>query len=387
MDGQRIMNPADGIRESSSFQSKIIGLLLKKCLYTKYHWLVILVQLLIPPLVIYVMLRTITDPSEKYRIERPLEISLDAYKNDPICIITPLTTRLGEEYAVNFNDPPVPRMLVVEENISEFFLNRMKDSDVPFIHMRYLVGVSLNERPMVAWYNNQPYHTIPLTIDVLFGAMLRLICGNCSLRIVNHPLPEFKGVASKISESNLQDAIGEILVIVIVDLTMYIMVAYFGIDCVTEQRSRMKLMQYISGISPMLYWLATTIFDLLLVLLTVGLVVAVYMAEVKPENSCVNFPLILVAYAFSVLPLIYIRSLRYSNPSAAYLNIVMLGFFLGTLCHFGWSKGAPYIPVSGYWKNMTRTVMQVIPFFNLAYNMEHVWIVSGGVVVHLLRLL
>lgn len=361
-------------------RSQMMGLLLKKFFFAKSHWPVMFVQLIIPPLLIFVVLHTISDPLQKFRVEPPLNISLDLYLNDPICVMTPPKSSLAQAYVFPFSDPPVARSLEVEENISEFFLNQVKAEDVQLMRMRYLVGASLNEAPLIAWFNNQPYHTIPLSLQMLFSAMLRVACNNnCSLHIVNHPLPEFKGTRQDqvVNESKLQDVISDVVIVVVFDLAMFIMVAYFVIDCVKEQRSRLKLMQYISGIPPLVYWIMTMLADLILLFITVGLTIGVYLMEVDVNTACLNLAFVLMAYAFSVLPFVYLRALRYSSPTAAYLNILMLGIILGTLAHFGWSKGGGYIPgMDDYWRNVTEVVLQLNPFFNMASGTDHVWMVK-----------
>lgn len=374
-DHLNVINPIDTYPSDVLCGSQVLGLFMKKILFTKYSCFNVTVQLLVPSFLIIMMLNTIQDPFQKYHEEPALKITLNSYLNDPVGIMTAPITILGYFYASHFEDPAVPRMLEINNNISDYVMNHVKN--VPEFRMKYLVGASLNEDPLVVWFNNQPYHTIPLAINLLFNALLQELSINTRLTIVNHPLPELKGGRENMNDSKVQDVVGDVLFLVIFDLAMFIMVAYYAIDAVKERHTRLKLMQFISGISPFTFWMVTIMYDFCLVMISIGLVILVYVTEVTVFiNSSIKLLFTLMSYTGSVLPFVYLRSFRYSNPTAAYLNILILGIIFGSLLQFAVSKGGPYVTRDEFIKNLTTYILQCIPFYNLAFTTEHLWLVS-----------
>ena len=78
---------------------------------------------------------------------------------------------------------------IVSGNMSEIFLKRSANSykDLNIIN---LFGVSLEEGKVTAWFNNQPWHALPISLNLLHNAVLMTL-GNEKMKIelTHKPLP------------------------------------------------------------------------------------------------------------------------------------------------------------------------------------------------------
>lgn len=75
------------------------------------------------------------------------------------------------------------------EDIQERFL-RFAEKDLLLVNSQHLVGISNNDRNIIGWFNNQPYHTMPLSINMIHNAMVKSkISTNHSISVINDPLP------------------------------------------------------------------------------------------------------------------------------------------------------------------------------------------------------
>lgn len=53
----------------------------------------------------------------------------------------------------------------------------------------YLAGATMNET-ITAWFNNIPYHTAPLSLNLVHNAIVRaLVSPDCSIEVINDPMP------------------------------------------------------------------------------------------------------------------------------------------------------------------------------------------------------
>ena len=82
--------------------------------------------------------------------------------------------------------------------MGDHFLARAMNN-VPFVNSHLLTGVTLsagnstdeNKILVTGWFNNQPYHVPPLSLNLIHNALLILRTGDSAYRlnVTNHPLP------------------------------------------------------------------------------------------------------------------------------------------------------------------------------------------------------
>ena len=66
--------------------------------------------------------------------------------------------------------------------------------DLPIVRQEYIVGATFggNETApnVTGWFNNLPYHSVPLAVGTIYNALLNYNTNSStSITVVNHPLP------------------------------------------------------------------------------------------------------------------------------------------------------------------------------------------------------
>lgn len=102
--------------------------------------------------------------------------------------------RIFDEYENSFhNAPDQSSLVVIDENFTDYILNMAEKYQVR-INSQYLAAVSMDTvngtESIIAWFNNQPFHTAPLTLNLVHNAIVRAFLGrDHSIRIINKPIP------------------------------------------------------------------------------------------------------------------------------------------------------------------------------------------------------
>lgn len=62
----------------------------------------------------------------------------------------------------------------IEDGLSmeEIILNEYRKS-MSNVNLNFMVGTSFNDNGIIAWFNNQAFHTVPLTVNLINNAILR----------------------------------------------------------------------------------------------------------------------------------------------------------------------------------------------------------------------
>lgn len=87
--------------------------------------------------------------------------------------------------------PPEARLDEFSGDIQTHFLDLAKTILVR-LNSQYLAGFSYDYEydRIIAWFNNQPFHTSPLSINLVHNAMIKSkFDSDHSIRVVNSPLP------------------------------------------------------------------------------------------------------------------------------------------------------------------------------------------------------
>lgn len=58
------------------------------------------------------------------------------------------------------------------------------------VNLNYMVGTTFAGNVITVWFNNQAYHTVPLTVNLINNAILKGRLGDeYSITLTNKPLP------------------------------------------------------------------------------------------------------------------------------------------------------------------------------------------------------
>ncbi|XP_063062860.1 retinal-specific phospholipid-transporting ATPase ABCA4-like [Engraulis encrasicolus] len=186
------------------------------------------------------------------------------------------------------------------------------------------------------WYNNKGWHAMVAFMNVANNAILRahLPAGanlaEYGITVVNHPLNLTKDQLSEVTVlSTSVDAVVAICVI----FAMSFVPASFVLYLIQERVTQAKHLQFVSGVSPFIYWVANFLWDMVNYTVSAGLVVAIFVAFDKkcytsPTNLNALITLLLL-YGWSVTPMMYPLSYVFSIPSTAYVSLSSINLFIG----------------------------------------------------------
>ena len=271
----------------------------------------------------------------------PLTIDLKPYKNDPVILLSDLVndnTSLSKEFVDNyeglFEDPSSQNgNLQKTDSIRDYILGLSMSELVDF-NYRCLAGVTVDNENITAWFNNQPYHTIPLTINMVFNALLRRSCGNCSIQVTNAPLPFTMENRLLLIKSDV-DVASEILEDF--ELVMFTVPAFYVIFYIRERASSFKLLQFISGTNVWIYWTAAFVVDSFTFIITIILSLLVPFAfQIDgwfSETELAAVFILLLLFIWSILPIVYLFSRTTDISSKGFAHFFTLSLILGMYSH------------------------------------------------------
>ncbi|KAF3836109.1 hypothetical protein F7725_028667 [Dissostichus mawsoni] len=208
------------------------------------------------------------------------------------------------------------------------------------------------------WYNNKGWHAMVSFMNVANNAILRANLpkganlDTYGITAINHPLNLTK---EQLSEITVLTTSVDAVVAICVIFAMSFVPASFVLYLIQERVTQAKHLQFVSGVSPLVYWMANFLWDMLNYSISAALVVEIFIFfDKKCYTSPTNIqPLIslLMLYGFafcdilwaylmlfsslsfslswSVTPMMYPMSFAFSVPSTAYVSLSCINLFIG----------------------------------------------------------
>uniref|UniRef100_A0A3P9MSZ7 ATP-binding cassette, sub-family A (ABC1), member 1A n=1 Tax=Poecilia reticulata TaxID=8081 RepID=A0A3P9MSZ7_POERE len=186
------------------------------------------------------------------------------------------------------------------------------------------------------WFNNKGWHSIGSFLNVMNNAILRssLKPGQDPMKFgitaYNHPLNLTK---EQLSQVALMTTSVDVLVSICVIFAMSFVPASFVVFLIQERVTKAKHMQFISGVQPLLYWLANFIWDMCNYVVPATLVIIIFVCfQQEAYVSSTNLPvlaLLLLLYGWSITPLMYPASFFFKIPSTAYVVLTSVNILIG----------------------------------------------------------
>ncbi|XP_031735235.1 retinal-specific phospholipid-transporting ATPase ABCA4-like isoform X3 [Anarrhichthys ocellatus] len=186
------------------------------------------------------------------------------------------------------------------------------------------------------WYNNKGWHAMVSFMNVANNAILRTNLpkganlDEYGITAINHPLNLTK---EQLSEITVLTTSVDAVVAICVIFAMSFVPASFVLYLIQERVTQAKHLQFVSGVSPLVYWMANFLWDMLNYSISAAMVVEIFIFfDKKCYTSPTNLqPLIslLMLYGWSVTPMMYPMSFIFSVPSTAYVSLSCINLFIG----------------------------------------------------------
>ncbi|KAG7229040.1 hypothetical protein INR49_013159, partial [Caranx melampygus] len=162
------------------------------------------------------------------------------------------------------------------------------------------------------WYNNKGWHAMVAFMNVANNAILRAFL----------PRPP-----------NLLTTSVDAVVAICVIFAMSFIPASFVLYLIQERVNKAKHLQFVSGVSPLVYWVSNFFWDMINYSLSTAMVVGIFVAfDKKCYTSPSNLPALvalLLLYGWSVTPMMYPMSYIFNIPSTAYVSLSCINLFIG----------------------------------------------------------
>ncbi|CAL8267282.1 unnamed protein product [Boreogadus saida] len=186
------------------------------------------------------------------------------------------------------------------------------------------------------WFNNKGWHSIGAFINVMNNGILRANLppgadpAKYGISAFNHPLNLTK---EQLSQVALVTTSVDVLVSICVIFAMSFVPASFVVFLIQERVSKAKHMQFISGVQPLMYWVANFTWDMLNYIVPASLVILIFVCfQQQAYVSSTNLPalaLLLLLYGWSITPLMYPASFFFTIPSTAYVVLTSVNILIG----------------------------------------------------------
>uniref|UniRef100_A0A3Q3D2R3 ATP binding cassette subfamily A member 4 n=1 Tax=Hippocampus comes TaxID=109280 RepID=A0A3Q3D2R3_HIPCM len=186
------------------------------------------------------------------------------------------------------------------------------------------------------WYNNKGWHAMVAFMNVANNAILRAFLPTSAKPIefgitaINHPLNLTKEQLSEVTV--LTTSVNAVVAICVI-FAMSFIPASFVLYLIQERANKAKHLQFVSGVSPFIYWLSNFFWDMVNYSVSAAMVVAIFVAfDKKCYTSPTNLPALvalLLLYGWSVTPMMYPMSYLFDVPSTAYVSLSCINLFIG----------------------------------------------------------
>lgn len=250
-------------------------------------------------------------------------------------IFFPFFLSLSAEFQGIFDLFPNVHHLEVTNNNMEDYILQQSAINLPRVNQQYLMGATIKENSLTAWFNNQPYHTAPLTLNIMHNAIYHAYggCSKCAIVVSNKPMPFT--TQSRLEMLQAGNNMGFQLAFN-TSFAMSFVSAFYILFYIKERVSRAKLLQFVSGVNVFTFWITALIWDYITFVITAIFSIATLAAF--QEEGWSTFEelgrtfLILICFGFSMLPITYLAANLFTIPSTGFTRMAIFNIFSGVAC-------------------------------------------------------
>ncbi|KAI4463143.1 atp-binding cassette transporter subfamily a abca [Holotrichia oblita] len=229
------------------YRNQLLAMMLKRALVTMRSWLV-LIALTVLAVITAILIMETWRTGSKISSSPRLDFTLDSYSS-PVTVITATTKnntyyKNYKEILQNENRKIVDRG---NEDMNDYLLKKTSES-MDQVRTRFIIGAAFfGNNTIVAWFNDQPYHSPPLALQYVYNSILKEKVGpDYNIEFGNYPFRE-----------TTQDAnIGLAFLYNVMTISMFItfVVPYYTLFCVKERVCQSKHLQVSSGTDVSAFW-------------------------------------------------------------------------------------------------------------------------------------
>ncbi|KAK4029566.1 hypothetical protein OUZ56_022545 [Daphnia magna] len=190
-----------------------------------------------------------------------------------------------------------------------------------------------SENNVRVWFDNKAWASSVSYLNAINNVILRSSLPPSKdpflygITVINHPM-EF---SSREVVDNEQVAVSLAYALTVLFALSFVP-ASFVIFLVEERTSKAKHLQFVSGVKPTTFWVASYTWDLVNYLIPCILVILIFLAfgqwEYVGATSIGGFIILLILFGVSAIPLMYPTSFVFSVPSTAFVGLACANLFI-----------------------------------------------------------
>ena len=247
------------------------ALLLKRFHYAKRYWPMVVMQTVLPTILFMCTLlvdNALKNVLASSLVDRDLDLRSN-YGNTKGFVrfeSLDLENKFKEKYLKCAGSEGVSTE-VITGNPDNWTIDGKKDLDISTYNQMYLIGAEINTNAnglhLVPWYNKEASHTLPASINIVYKSLLNYLLPEkeASISVHNHPVPfEMNSIRFSV------DAVALTLIItclLFVPLTVPFIGASYVLFPIHERVSNSKLLQQMTGLSTLIFWSSSYLFDII----------------------------------------------------------------------------------------------------------------------------
>ena len=309
--------------ESSMACYQIYAMILKKIWVFQRMWKTFAYFGILSVLAIFMIPKMMSSTTTTYMPE--LRISFDTYEGTETFIEIDEKSNLSDAYLRLFTgkDTIVDVSKTFNETLEDTIIRKSNES-LGTVNHKNLIAATIKSGELTAWFNSQPYHTTPLTVNTINRAILKSIAGaDYDISVTNEPYLK-DSYDSFVEKENI-----------VFDLfTVYFLFMLWPMIFVRiyikERDIKFKFLQFICGTNRLVFWFTNFILDYILLtciflVLFVTFVYGMHSHDYLFEEFKALMT-IAVFYGFAWIPFIYLFSYLFSKPSTGEIMIQFVSF-------------------------------------------------------------
>ncbi|XP_076468817.1 phospholipid-transporting ATPase ABCA3-like isoform X2 [Babylonia areolata] len=368
--------------------SRFWGMFVKKAIHTRRNRIISAVQLALP--VIFTILAL---SAGKAKLQANNEVSLDLTLEmfDSTCSAytsgitpTPYSLALATSYSSQFSGDDQIQAIDRKKfpKVTDFYLAQAEELGLSTYNKKVVIGAQFEADGSLvnatAWYSGQPYHAMPVSLAYFMNAFVREVAGEGHrITTANYPMPKSNEDAA--TDAQLRSLPMGLIIGFNVLFGMAILNASFCHFLIRERQTGAKHLQVVSGVGPLVFWLASFAWDfinyLIPCLVLLG-VFAFYKVDAYTDKGNLGLVLlILVMFGIAVLPFIYILQFRYSSPATGFVNLVILEIITGLFTMMAMTiLRAPSIGLKDFVETLDLVFMVLFPHYSLGIGFSNMYV-------------
>uniref|UniRef100_A0A8C0SND3 ABC transporter domain-containing protein n=1 Tax=Canis lupus familiaris TaxID=9615 RepID=A0A8C0SND3_CANLF len=298
------------------------AMFIKRAMFSWRNWSLILMQILGFLGIVYFLMKGIEIIRTKTEPAR--EMDLVQYGQT----IVPLSIAVDSDFTRNLTKNLEILLKAKKQKLQEVKGNVLSECI-------YSCIIALSFQPtrrqteVTIWFNNQAYHSPPLSLTVLDNIIFMALSGpNASITVSNKPQP-LNAASKKLEKRKLTGA----QVALNLFFGMSIFVSSFCLLTVTERITKAKHIQFVSGVSATNFWLSALLWDFLIFFIACCLLMMVFLLSgldaLTKNYRFLDTLFIFMLFGWAVIPFTYLISFLFSSHTSAYIKLVMFQYCAG----------------------------------------------------------